>query len=1073
MESYRHDLSALREFTSEKDVWRALVDTLIVRYPDKMAGQSKVCRPRIVDDHQAIDVSLTKKSVPRGEQVKAIAASPSQCNSKVRSAPSSLFCDRRVVVLSFRHSRRMTLETGCLLMGCVVAVRVFEESRSDFWCEAYVPIGVTPKKKILPVGIRIPKESVSLLLDHNHPMRMQTVLDASDMRELSALIADRLKLRRIRPARGGPRSYRYWLDSAIGENNWTKTGDSIHVPSAPEGIVNGKGQTGQNFLLSLRKRGVGQVVFSRLVSFWVPRIGNGDSRGVTTSAHNFTDQGGKHSSRKVAHIIQRIITLKEIAHRGECGELWGEVYNPEVGGTPELFVPTPQLTGMILEGRRKKSTSINLHRQVSTNHWRDSLTWRFRLVLRNFSPSMDSDGWSGGGGLPRISGTTNFSSDNQDQTKICMVMDDRRPMFCLRAVSVERESSATGNRGHPSLMASNTIFDLLLLSNQEMKESRDQLSHPLVIELIATHRQTMAVFSFPIPVEAFIEEYSDIVTACLAAPTALSKELERSVSDAVSIVAGKWLKYYPGDNIDERGAIVTFSFPGTLPITAAPFVGLRGAGCTKKVGDNLYHRLTRARIISGFGVENKAGTARVWRRPSVQVLGEKSETVGGQSAETESRRRSTSVSIATQPIETRNERMVFRRKLAIPRVEEIGDQRKVKISERDSKHSTKRKTIEQLAPEILAISVYEAFSAGHDGRVARYLKICARDETARPTTETVISVPWAGTCEGIEGGVLWQVITQYMRFQRKHDKKGRYVGLELEVSLPESFKTDDVSRVPGREQQGSNILGPSFDHRRGMVPEGSGQTRKYDDNPNSEMIGEEILREQARNRQQFFPALGFKDNAEVVNTPLGSTRGYGGISRSNEFDSPGRQCIDETARNLPPVQTLPSPFACQDTTAADLNKGAAQLDTFDFSRGRKIYDGWHRITGMRLYVQCFLEVGCTIEELSSTFDDNNMNDEVSRRGPTGRGGTPSSPHNSFLRFLVRDPKTGRRNKAEISVDDVRNNLSTSGGAVEAGLLRPGRRFALAKVFAQKLRLEFDAHGGYRVAIPLPTGWNIV
>lgn len=996
-------------------MWRALADTLILHYPSH------------APQHPAVDIlhAIGSTPVSVGEQAGLATVTPSDGEG---AKPTTIYppmggCGGGV--LSFRHPRRLTLESTCLFMGRLVPIKVFEECRSDFWCEAQLPpslafLGATS----CPVGMRISKEFIQLLLDDDHPMRMQTMLDAFDLRELSTLIADRLKLCRVGSAatRRGVRSYRYWLDGAIGEVDQSETADSIAAAeTAKRDKQEGAPKEGE-FRLSLRKRGVGQVVFSRLVSLWVP---GGQKRRLSEETSNFNG-GGAHddgsgtreSSIKrpnVARIVQVLVSIKEIAHRGERGELRGETHDPYFGGRPGSFVLAPELTRLLLENSCIKTKTGILQRNPVEQYWRDALTWRLSATLEGHPPEPGDASSADRLCTETAAGDINSSLVSRSQgvgsSSTRVSVDEREPLFLLDLVSAQCETPPAGpeHAEAKSSTTGKTLFDILLLPPQEASSYPGKRRRIPTIDLVATHRQTMAVFRSSVPVKTFVAEFRGVLSACLVAPTALRSELDLPASAALRDMAGTWLQYSPAVRQTRRRATLTFSFPGLQPVTTEPYVGLRG---------ERYHR-------RGFGQQSEAdcaGSAAQWRRQSSIHERESMEEVAGrpQKGRPQNARGSKCEGETTAlqaQVTNRNERMVLRRSIAIPQLDELGLQQTNRSAGGEHGRGLEEEEAKEPTSKVLVLSVFEVFSTGPDGRVARHLKLCARDETVRPAVETATVIPWVGTCEGVEGGELWRVITQGLGFRCIRDKRDKSVGIRLQVSPQRDIEEANHLCAPQPDPDKPETRSP-------MPDEVDGSTMS------KAKVGE--------------------DAASLWN----SSRQHGAQAISPGFGE------DNAATT-----------ACVDTPQADLQNGAALNSEAAPIVRTKIYDGWHSVTGIRLHVQCLQEEGSTTFEVGGTTNTGNVDVHEKPRRPAGRGGTVSFPRASILRFCLCDPRTGCRSEVQLSIEDALKNLSTRGGIVEARLLDAGRRPALAKSIAQQLQLVFDATGGYRVVLPLPPGWN--
>ncbi len=1037
-------------------------------------------------------------------------------------------------------------------MGRVIPVSVFEESRSDFWCEAEVPgdllaapasasagggwEGAAPP---CPVGLRVPKECIPLILDDGHPMRMQTILDDADLRHLSVLIADRLKLCSVGSARRGARSYHFWLDGALGgdHNQPAKRGDPAEGAG---GGVAGVGtdaeqrdrdQAGREFKLSLRKRSVGQVVFSRLVSFWVPSSdeddpssGASETGGVRKALRGRNDGRPAVSSLPAAgNFVQRLVVIKEFSHRGECGELRGQTHDPESGGGSEAFVLAPELTRTLLGDWFRTSRGRSRNKSLPARYWRDALTWRLGIVqeprVRSTScheqqQLQNVDRNDGAEGVQRA--VITVTRTNEESGECRMTVDERTPLFSLhRVVARMGGTPSTGvDIGEDETIAQPAaLFDLLVLpprtesASPRRNEARIRIP---AIELVATHRQTVAVFGFYIPTKAFLKGLDAVVAACLSTPTALSTELELTASDtALRDLAGSWLRYSPagdqsgpgGDKVD-RQPTLTLNFPGTkaVPIVAEPRVSLRCRCPAKNAPISLKPGVEPDGIVhSGVGTAAIAAGER--RTSACQVAGIKQGSEEARGSMPRSKRRSSLGNIATLQVDTRNERMVFRRSVTVPRSRDDVDEGR---RANDSPGRPGHREVEEEGSEggagafsakVLAVSVYEVFSAGPTERIRRHLRFCARDETVRPVVEASTAVPWAGTCEGVEGGKLWRVVTEGLSVGSVRDEKGtRLAGMRLHVSTDNVVEPDTIVdgslQTAASEGRGSGAataarFGGGCDEdtgRREMVvtedpPLGGPGT--------SEVGG-------GARQSPNVPAEGILEGVQQeLSAPEGGPTAPGEVF-DKAYDPPGprHQHEDDRPRTTNAIGPQPiqdesvSPMDCLHSRkprplgAGGKGGAAASVPGVEprAARTGKLYSGWHRITGVWLHVQCFLEGerktrGVHIHEPLDVDGHGFGNDDTGEGRPAGRGGTVGIPIPATLRFLLCDPTSGYRTAVDVSADDVRRNLSADGGSVQAGLLDAGRRPALAKAIAQKLRLVFDEGGGYRVVLPLPAEWN--
>lgn len=1021
----RHDLSALRELRTEPAVWRALVDTLVLRYPDETA-------PGPTEEAHAPHEANTALAVPSAAaptnqgQLAGPDAPPSTQGARRSRSSSDARSAAAAAMLCFRHERRLTLATSCLLMGRAVPVSVFEENRSDFWCEAEVPAALTSTgRAACRVGMRLPKECIPLILDEDHPMRMRTILDASDLRHLSVLIADRLKLCRVGSTRKGlPRSYRYWLDGAIGGASRAGSSEgsarAAAAMAAAAGSADAKqrddAESGQEFKLSLRKRSTGQVAFSRLVSFWVPSI--------TAPEANECGRRGL-SPPPGRHVIQKLVVVKEFAHRGECGELRGEVHDPSPGGEIDTFVPARELTYTLLRDRLAEMRADDRSKNPCARYWRDALTWRLRIASE---PTLSCDGIDAGkenetNALGGMKGIPVSSPTNRGDWVPRLTVDERKPLVTLRGVAVaslETPGRGEGEGSDGPLTASKTYFDaMLLLRCPEPGSSTDPARKQTpAIELVATHRQTMTAFSFPVSAAALVKELDAMVASCLTAPTALSTELELSTSNTVlGRLAGHWLQYFPCNAQGGRGPTLTLNLPRsrTEPVVAEPYVSLRYA--ENKRAPYGTRRLAEAKgapIAAGVGPT----TSMARRAPSSR---EKSRAARGSTPG--GRPRSARKSIVTLKVETRNERMVFRRSLPVPRWGDL-----VGPGRRDEE-------VKGLEPKVLAVSVYEAFTVGSTGRIERHLRFCARDESIRPVVEASAAVPWVGTCEGIEGGKLWRVVAQGLSVERARDNMGKCVGMRLKVATEDESEERVVSHHAEQPVRRESIPLTTL---LSIKAEGEKNGGRHGTDDSSEPSAAAVV---VRGSEKKFGV----EHSVIIERERASS------GRASDKTGDANSChhLRDDAQ------------AADAAVAVDPRKQQVCLVWARTDQTTKVYSGWHRVTGIRLHVQCFQH---------SNGSAGGHGGNATRTTPAARGGVIGLPRDASLQFLLCDPSTGQRTGVRVSVDDICRNLSIEGGIVEAGLLDAGRRPAMAKAIAEKLRLVFDADGGYRVVLPLPAEW---
>lgn len=1046
----RHDLSALRELRTEPAVWRALIDTLVLRHPDEAVPGPTDNAPHHA--RNALVATRTAGDTHRDKLAKRFSSPSKQGARRIRSPKGDGI---QMAVLSFRHERRLTLETSCLLMGRAVAVSVFEESRSDFWCEAEVPAAlISAGDAACPVGLRVPKECIPLILDDDHPMRMRAILDASDLRHLSVLIADRLKLCPIGPTRKGPRSYHYWLNDAIGGSSRPGNSEgSAGAGAAAAGVEDVKqldeGESGRESKLSLRKRSIGQVVFSRLMSFWMP----------STRMLETNKGGHRPSDPSLGHAVQRLVVVKEFAHRGECGELRGEVHNPDFGGEIDTLVLTPELTRKLLGDRLKEMRANDRNNRSCARYWRDALAWRLRIAP---GPARGC----GGNDERKMNETESFhgivrttpsSLTRRDDGVSRLTFDERKPLCALRRVAAEildTPSTGEGGRSDAPFPACDVYFDvMLLLGHPESEKSAkpNRRRRTPAVELVATHRQTMTAFNFSVPAASLVKELDALVAACLTAPTALSTELELSTSSTAALggLAAKWLQYTTADSPSGQGPTLVLNLARTKPVVTEPYVSFRcsgGEGATNRVPHEAYDEATTTEA----GPSSPIGGGEPHRRHRSR---ETRRSMSGSGP------RGTRKSIATLRVDTRNERMVFRRSLAVPRSGYLAE-------------PARKEGFEELEPKVLSVSVYEAFTVGSAGRIERHLRFCARDESVRPVVEAATTIPWVGTSEGIEGGRLWRVVTQGLSFECARDKTGKCVGMWLNVATEDKSEERIVSHhaaEAGRQRTSppTSLLSPKGDNgeedgRAKTEPKvtsgnrhGAGKSKSETEATamprNSETKLEQehsgIEHDQTSSRS----ALGKIGDANVLH-PLEDDIKAAAVVGSQEqkigFGSP----IDVVHNRVPD-----RPANGRRDVGLYLHGARTRTDQVT-----KVYSGWHRVTGIRLHIQCFQE---------SKGSAGGVADVAARATPAGRGGAVGLPRDATLRFLVCDPSNGRRTGINVSVDEVCRNLSVDGGIVEARLLDAGRRSALARAIAEKLRLVFEAGGGYTVVLPLPATWS--
>lgn len=985
---FRHELSALRDLSSLTTVCRALLDTLVIQHSQKSSAE-----PKTAERWAQTSINVEHTDVPAGQHIVSPGEASSLAGERSRwgNNASSTLSSCVAGGLTFRHPRRLTLETTCLLMGCVVPVNVYEEGRSDFWCEARVP---RSDVRTCTVGLSIPKECIPLLLDKDHPMHMRTILNAADMRELSSLIADRLKLSRVRSTGKNRRSYRYWLDSAIGCGD---AGDQA-VNKCQDTSTTGTNVDG-TYRLSLRKRGVGQMVFSRIMSFWV----------LSEKASDERDADAGQSMVK----LKKIVTIKELAHRGSCGELRVSVNDTDSRSRAASFVLPWEVTAMLLAGRPKEPIANTLDAQnekcergdrcpdlrsdagkskpprfSSTPCWTRALTWRLRLNAVPRSNPIDY------GGINTSSHRINGCSTlwiHRIGPRTQLAVDQRAPMLGLCSVPARQEVLRVDSRedSRTCLKHPKHMVDLLLLPAHCVNGDNSTPE----LEIVVTHLQTMAVFCFPVFVETIVNAISDLADACLVAPTALSSELTQSVDYCLRDVMGKWLSYSTSDGDGNMGTM-TLTIPGVRAVKSNPYTALRDGGCGTGVGGIYTASETHREQQGGAAEPVMSQNIRRFSSLARECNGERENEKTNQmrtSDRTTNRGETTTCqqqrpSVATLAVETRNERMIFQRRLLVPLGRKVNSDSQRQLSGAENGRRANRDGTDRELRQEFVITIYEAFAGGDDGKVQRSLKFCARDETSRPAVETTTTVPWVGNCTAVEGGAIWRIVTEGLRCTRTTDERGRIVDIALQVSV-----------LPGLE------------------------------------------------------------NTEGWN----ECKVDGGIDKMHR-DSPR----EELVLCRPGVMTkwihTKNPFA---HPVSDRNTAFASKLAHDNGE-HKIYEGWHTIAGARLHVQCFQEGGGQALSGSDGIGD----DSESRSRPAGRGGVVNLPRGASLRFVVCDPKDGRRNEVRVSVDDLMANSSIHGGIVADTLMDAGRRPVLARAIAQHLRLVFDAGGGYSVTLPLPPSW---
>lgn len=945
---FRHDLCGLKELTSTPAVWKALVDTLVLQGPSLAPRRRR-------------DVLDQEKTSEEKTQARSTVCRP--CDDyRIPQSTSNIW------VLSFRHSTRLACVTTCLLMGRAVYVSIYEESRSDFWCEARVPIDVSAGIDHTVVGLRVPKECIPLFLDDNHPMHMRTTLNASDVRELCALIADRLILRRV-AVENKHTPYRSWLDITGACGIGTKAATN-HCDKG------GSICAGQKwaFRLSLRKRAVGQVVFARLVSFWIRAGGRRKNRSRKGSARNDPDIG------KVLTKIQMIVIVKELYHRGAVGELRAEVHDPQSSVCVQRFPVPLDVTSMLLAGRSAELTK-NVGGEhdgahLLTRYWRDALSWRLTLSI---PATTETD-------IHSCPVTCEFiAADSATMHGIGsgsqVHLDRRNPAIETFSVAVRVAASSLGkNLGSQNAMR-REAFDLILLPLWGGFEGRTAMD---AVEFVLTHCQTITSFRFVVGLSAVISAVSRLALACLAAPASLSVELSSPASGLRELVES-WLVYTPPGARYTSGRL-TLTLTEAMPVHAYPYSGLGGT-MSRATDFKLHHHSAPPPPSSDEVGDVAVLNTRISREKSslsCNAVAEELEQAFGwteQGMVSDVSRppplRTQRGSAADLVVKTRNERLIFLRKLPVP-----------SFRESDNKQNPA-----SLAFQEIIISVYEVFATGVDGRVKRSLTFCGRDETVRPAIEASTSVPWVGTCVGAEGGAVWRVATQGLRFQRMRDERGAVVGMKLDVSVPQRTGSSDYENIT--------------------------------DSAYGEALNDVTPR----------------DSVGLMSTDMVTQRPQSGATLGGAIAIGRRAHIASSIKGAEPPGFNSSKDNCR-------------------AESLKIYDGWHSITGVRLHVQCFQE---------SRVGAPNVDDPAWRR-PAARGGVFSLPRAASLQFLVCDPRNGRRSETQIPTDELYRNSSQHGGILEEHLLDAGRRPTLAREITKKLRLIFDASGGYYVTWPLPLAW---
>ena len=1118
----RHDLPSLCEPRDESAVWRALVDALVLYHlPDEETLTLESSETNAVGVMKITSTFANARKLPCAVLHDRV--------GDVLACKGSTASGSRIEILSFRHSRRLTLKTHCRLLGHKVPVAVFEESRGDFWCEARLTLD---RKADITVGALISKKCISWFLEENHPMHMQTILDPSDLREISVFIADRLKLRRVGYARFGLGVPRNWLTAAltggVGSNN-------VGISKRNEAACGESHytQSGGGFRLSLRKRGVGQVVFSRWVSFRVQGSGH-HARKEHHRAGGIDDRRyhGKGSPRKnvvlsrQAFLAQRVVTVKEIAHRGERGELRVEAYDPDFGGCGEPFTLTTELTAALVAGRKEDIFSHGHEGYSPARYWRDALLWRFKLMFPGPGwPLTDVETLADGRNqLMPTADSVSYSSLKSAPSVNNIDVDLRSPLLSLRGVSVRLEGLAS-DRSEKFCGASlegNAVFDVVVLGKPGiyLPDKCKEREAGAEIELVVTHLQTMSCYSFQIPASVFVEEVLDGVMACLTTPTSLSTELAQPIALDLQILARKWLSFSQDGG---RGITVTLRFPGMESVTTSPYVALRSL---KSSQDNEAGSRNRCKyskhafVAEGRGIAVKRGSFT----PMKKCMSRDSERVEVKNASAPGSDGSRQYqhpmnlkwkndNVATLKPNPRNERMIFRHQLQIIALN-ISD-KKVREGQprvRNALAVSGKENRETVRVE-LVISVYEVFLTGQGGRVERQLRFCARDEKVRPAIETSAMVPRNGTCEVIERGDIRRLVTDGLEIRRVLDERGRCVRMQLNVISGErnatrlrGCKRDEpigISKIEeGTRVAQNNSINIS-------VREGASTTADYE-------LGEKSTQDKPgafSYPQQHGRSTGvvatFDHGYEVetnarIGVELGSSLRRQCSSYKEDASAqdaphpqPSAEIVNEVSRKEVAAASKTadgdetessSGRLCSSTDKVVDGEGYVQdseVDTFHFkgkenkrtvSHGTKIFDDWLCITGIRLHVLCFHEEIIISREMGVTTRSTDINrthvDGSSNSWDLGeRGESASLPRGSCLRFVACEPVTGRRTGVELLVDDFCANSSSLGGVVEADLLLAERRPALAKAVALKLRLVFEADGSYKMILPLPKDWK--
>lgn len=755
---FRHDLRGIKEISSTQAVWKALVDTLVLEgtYSATVWG-----------------IDPNKKRLGRQAESKMRYYGPGiDSDTPKPSLPLRALC--------FRHTRRLALTTTCLLRGHTAHVAIYEESRSDFWCEARVPAALAGGAVCTTVGRSVPRECIPLILEDNHPMHMRTTLNASDIRELCTLIADRLELRPMTSfVNCIRRPYRDWLDTGVGCGNSVKP----LMDNSGEICPINAGER-QALRLSLKKRGVGQIVFARLVSFWIPVDSKDANLGGDTCKES-------NLSRYMAR-AQRLVIIKEISHRDVLGELQAEIHDPESSARIQRFTLPRDITRILLMGRTAvpmpnseaknevpgtatSQTGAKAHQL--TQYWRNALTWR--LKMEQVSGITENDFGTDAAARRPITMTNLRSLGHEIPDCQHVRVDQSKPMFVLPSVVARVTPSLVGNTCNLPNSTGKEFFDLILLPSEKRSPGRKPMD---ALEVVFTHCETMSSFRFTVSVSNVVKAVSGLAHACLAVPASLSTERTLPASSLRELV-GEWLCYSYSGRDGGLGRLA-FTIPGSKPVYTYPYSGLCSAQPGHLLGSTNFST-PRQRVVNG-AITISSFAHDTWQGASNEPVAETLKRNGSRAIE--QRRTADAVprpvpaqqgSVSPLAIETRNERMVFLRKLAVPPLQKSDGR-----------------------SQELMISIYEAFATGEARRVVRSLTFCARDETVRPAFEASASIPWTGNSAGIEGGAVWQIATKGLRFQRLRDERGTAVGMKLDISMPhgvESSKPGKRCVIAGEE----------------------------------------------------------------------------------------------------------------------------------------------------------------------------------------------------------------------------------------------------------------------------------